>query len=91
MWSTTVRPAELGPAELGPAELGPAGTCRVALKVPNAASKRVVRDQDFDVAELAIVTFLMAKARGVPLALGRSMPDPGPKPVMPFTDENVCS
>ncbi len=39
------------------------------VKVPNTAFKRVVRDLEFDVAELAIVTFLMAKARGVPLTL----------------------
>lgn len=37
--------------------------------VPNTAFKHVVRDLEFDVAELAIVTFLMAKARGVPLSL----------------------
>ena len=39
------------------------------VKVPNTAFKRVVRDLEFDVAELAIVTFLMAKAHGKPLAL----------------------
>jgi 4,5-dihydroxyphthalate decarboxylase len=39
------------------------------VKVPNTAFKRVVRDLEFDVAELAIVTFLMAKAQGAPLAL----------------------
>ena len=39
------------------------------VKVPNTAFKRVVRDMEFDVAELAIVTFLMAKAKGVPLLL----------------------
>ena len=39
------------------------------VKVPNTAFKRVVRDMEFDVAELAIVTFLMAKAQGVPLSL----------------------
>lgn len=39
------------------------------VKVPNTAFKRVVRDLEFDVAELAIVTFLMAKDRGVPLTL----------------------
>jgi 4,5-dihydroxyphthalate decarboxylase len=39
------------------------------VKVPNTAFKRVVRDLEFDVAELAIVTFLMAKDRGVPLSL----------------------
>lgn len=37
--------------------------------VPNTAFPRVVRGLEFDVAELAIVTFLMAKARGVPLSL----------------------
>jgi 4,5-dihydroxyphthalate decarboxylase len=39
------------------------------VKVPNTAFKRVVRDLEFDVAELAIVTFLVAKAHGRPLAL----------------------
>jgi 4,5-dihydroxyphthalate decarboxylase len=39
------------------------------VKVPNTAFKRVVRGLEFDVAELAIVTFLMAKAHGKPLAL----------------------
>jgi 4,5-dihydroxyphthalate decarboxylase len=39
------------------------------VKVPNTAFKRVVRNLEFDVAELAIVTFLMAKAQGVPLSL----------------------
>ncbi len=53
---------------------GDVASPRVALdfadvKVPNTAFKRVVRDLDFDVAELAIVTFLMAKAKGVPLTL----------------------
>src|SRR3954462_13789512 len=38
-------------------------------KVPNTAFKRVVRDLEFDVAELAIVTFLLAKAHGKPLKL----------------------
>jgi 4,5-dihydroxyphthalate decarboxylase len=36
---------------------------------PAAAFKRVVRTGEFDVAELAIVTFLMAKAYGRPLVL----------------------
>src|SRR5436305_14495769 len=36
---------------------------------PAAAFKRVVRALEFDVAELAIVTFLMAKAYGKPLVL----------------------
>lgn len=39
------------------------------VKVPNTAFKRVVRNLEFDVAELAIVTFLMARAQGVPLCL----------------------
>lgn len=39
------------------------------VKVPSNAFKRVVRDLEFDVAELAIVTFLMAKAYGKPLVL----------------------
>ena len=39
------------------------------VKVPNTAFKRVVRDLEFDVAELAIVTFLFAKAHGKPLRL----------------------
>ena len=39
------------------------------VKVPNTAFKRVVRELEFDVAELAIITFLMAKAYGKPLVL----------------------
>lgn len=39
------------------------------VKVANTAFKRVVRDLEFDAAELAIVTFLMAKAYGRPLVL----------------------
>ena len=39
------------------------------VKVPHTAFKRVVRDLEFDVAEIAIVTFLMAKAYGKPLRL----------------------
>jgi 4,5-dihydroxyphthalate decarboxylase len=39
------------------------------VKVPNTAFKRVVRDLEFDVAELAIVTFLLARAYGKPLSL----------------------
>jgi 4,5-dihydroxyphthalate decarboxylase len=39
------------------------------VKTPNQAFKRVVRDLEFDVAELAIVTFLMAKAYAKPLVL----------------------
>jgi len=37
--------------------------------VPNRAFKRVVRDLEFDVAELALVTFLVAREHGKPLAL----------------------
>jgi 4,5-dihydroxyphthalate decarboxylase len=37
--------------------------------VPNKAFKRVVRGLEFDVAELALMTFLMARSRGVPLRL----------------------
>ena len=36
---------------------------------PSSAFKRVVRDLEFDVAELAIVTYLMAKAHGKQLVL----------------------
>lgn len=39
------------------------------VKVPNTAFKRVVRDLEFDVGELAIVTFFQAKAWGKPLVL----------------------
>ena len=39
------------------------------VKVPHTAFKRVVRDLEFDVAEIAIVTFLMAKAYGKPYRL----------------------
>src|SRR3990172_184008 len=39
------------------------------VKVPNTAFKRLVRNLEFDVSELAIVTFLMAKAHGKPLSL----------------------
>jgi len=39
------------------------------VKVPHTAFKRVVRDLEFDVAEIAIVTFLMAKAFGKPYVL----------------------
>ena len=39
------------------------------VKVPNRSFKRVVRNLEFDVAELALVTFLQAKAYGKPLAL----------------------
>jgi 4,5-dihydroxyphthalate decarboxylase len=39
------------------------------VKSAASAFKRVVRDLEFDVAELAIVTFLLAKAHGKPLVL----------------------
>jgi 4,5-dihydroxyphthalate decarboxylase len=39
------------------------------VKLPNTAFKRVVRDFEFDVAELAIITFLLAKAHGKPYRL----------------------
>lgn len=39
------------------------------VKPPSAGFKRVVRGLEFDVAELAIVTFLIAKAYGKPLVL----------------------
>jgi 4,5-dihydroxyphthalate decarboxylase len=41
----------------------------VDVKVPNTAFKRVVRDLEFDVAELALMTFLLAKAHGKPYRL----------------------
>jgi len=39
------------------------------VKIAHTAFKRVVRDLEFDVAELALVTFLMAKACAKPLVL----------------------
>ncbi|MEW6690206.1 MAG: hypothetical protein AB1452_14070 [Pseudomonadota bacterium] len=39
------------------------------VKVPHTAFKRVVRDLEFDVAEIALVTFLIARAYGKPLKL----------------------
>jgi 4,5-dihydroxyphthalate decarboxylase len=39
------------------------------VKVPHTAFKRVVRDLEFDVAEISIVTFLLAKAYGKSLRL----------------------
>jgi 4,5-dihydroxyphthalate decarboxylase len=39
------------------------------VKQPHTAFKRVVRDLEFDLAELALVTFLLAKAHGKPLRL----------------------
>lgn len=53
---------------------GEVRSSRIALdfadvKAPHSAFKRVVRDLEFDVAELALVTYLMAKAHGKPLVL----------------------
>ena len=42
---------------------------RSEVKGASTAFKRVVRDLEFDVAELAIVTFLLARAHGKPLVL----------------------
>lgn len=39
------------------------------VKMPHSAFKRAVRDLEFDICELAIVTYLMAKAHGKPLVL----------------------
>ena len=39
------------------------------VKVPNTAFKRVVRNLEFELAELAIMTFLLAKAHGKPYRL----------------------
>jgi 4,5-dihydroxyphthalate decarboxylase len=39
------------------------------VKVPNTAFKRVVRDLEFDVAELALMTYLLARAHGKPYRL----------------------
>ena len=39
------------------------------VKTPSSAFKQVVRDLKFDVAELAIVTYLTAKAHNKPLTL----------------------
>jgi 4,5-dihydroxyphthalate decarboxylase len=49
--------------------------------VPNTAFKDVVRHLEYDVAELAIVTYLQAKSHGKPLMLlpavaVRSLPHP---------------
>ncbi|HXZ93650.1 MAG TPA: phosphate ABC transporter substrate-binding protein [Burkholderiales bacterium] len=54
---------------------GEVRSSRVALEfaadvaTPSSAFKRVVREAAFDVAELALVTYLMAKERGAPLVL----------------------
>lgn len=52
-------------------EVKPAGVALEIADVPQAfvAFKRVVRDLEFDVAELAIVTYLMARAHGKPYTL----------------------
>ena len=39
------------------------------VKVPHTAFKRVVRDLEFDVAEIAIMTFLLARTHGKPYSL----------------------
>lgn len=41
----------------------------VDVKTPHTAFKRAVRNLEFDICELAIVTYLMAKANGKPLVL----------------------
>jgi 4,5-dihydroxyphthalate decarboxylase len=46
-----------------------AAFCFADVKTPHTAFKRAVRDLEFDLSELAIVTFLMAKAHGKPLVL----------------------
>src|SRR5687768_18058864 len=46
-----------------------AALCFADVKTPHTAFKRAVRDLEFDLSELAIVTFLMAKAHGKPLVL----------------------
>jgi len=57
-----------------PLKQGVISSSRVAfefadVKVPNRAFKQVVRDNAFDLAELAIITYLQAKALGKPLVL----------------------
>ena len=57
-----------------PLKEGAIGSPRVAfefadVKVPNRAFKQVVRENAFDLAELAIITYLQAKALGKPLVL----------------------
>lgn len=39
------------------------------VRMPHSAFKRAVRELEFEICELAIVTFLMARAAGVPLVL----------------------
>src|SRR5262245_64228608 len=39
------------------------------VKVPNTAFKRLVRNKEFDLSELAIVTYLQAKNYGTPYVL----------------------
>jgi len=52
-------------------DLKPAGStfAFADVKTPHTAFKRAVRDLEFDICELAIVTFLMAKAHSKPLVL----------------------
>jgi 4,5-dihydroxyphthalate decarboxylase len=57
-----------------PLKEGAIGSPRVTfefadVKVPNRAFKQVVRENAFDLAELAIITYLQAKALGKPLVL----------------------
>jgi 4,5-dihydroxyphthalate decarboxylase len=57
-----------------PLKQGAISSASVALefadvKVPNRAFKQVVRENAFDLAELAIITYLQAKALGKPLVL----------------------
>ncbi len=47
------------------------------VKVPNRAFKSVVREGAYDVAELAIITFLQARALGKPLVLLPAVVGPG--------------
>lgn len=58
-------------AALKKGEIQPAGFVLnfADVKLPNTAFKDVVRDLAYDVAELAIVTYLQAKAYGKPLVL----------------------
>lgn len=58
------------------------------VKTPNHAFKDVVRHQKFDVAELAIVTYLQAKAHGKPLVLLPAVVVGNfPHPLLVYNDE----
>src|SRR3954467_13496051 len=59
------------------------------VKVPNTAFKRVLRDLEFDVAELAIVTFLLAKAHGKPLRLLPALVTAGFQPRLLVSGRNM--